>query len=313
MIRVEFIETLSRLLQDFPEEDRIDALKYYNDYFDDAGSENEQNVIEELESPEKVAMKIKADREDTEDGKEGGTEKTTEEASGKVTGENAAYSGAREQHDRENTYQYYQEDTYGEEKDNKIYQDNGTYDYESQEKKPWTNKWLKLAMIIAIVVIGFPIVIPLGAGILALIAGIVIAVFCLFAAIVIGFAAVVMVGVVLFAAGIGSLFANPGVGLAVLGAGLMVIAIGVIGTVVGVRLCIIVFPGIVRGIVYFKKTISQKGGGIRDEETLENILDRVWFYVSDRNHMLFGILGNGNEPDRYSTSISTWDQLGIRR
>ena len=120
--------------------------------------ENEQNVIEELESPEKVAMKIKADREDT--------------------------------------YQYYQEDTYGEEKDNKIYQDNGTYDYESQEKKPWTNKWLKLAMIIAIVVIGFPIVIPLGAGILALIAGIVIAVFCLFAAIVIGFAAVVMVGVV---------------------------------------------------------------------------------------------------------------------
>lgn len=212
MNRVEFMETLSRLLQDIPEEDRIDALKYYNDYFDDAGSENEQNVIEELESPEKVAMKIKAHREDT--------------------------------------YQYYQEDTYGEEKDNKIYQDNGTYDYESQEKKPWTNKWLKLAMIIAIVVIGFPIVIPLGAGILALIAGIVIAVFCLFAAIVIGFAAVVMVGVVLFAAGIGSLFANPGVGLAVLGAGLMVIAIGVIGTVVGVRLCIIVFPGIVRGIVY---------------------------------------------------------------
>ena len=238
MNRVEFMETLSRLLQDIPEEDRIDALKYYNDYFDDAGSENEQNVIEELESPEKVAMKIKADREDTEDGKEGGTEKTTEEAIG------------REKHDRENTYQYYQEDTYGEEKDNKIYQDNGTYDYESQEKKPWTNKWLKLAMIIAIVVIGFPIVIPLGAGILALIAGIVIAVFCLFAAIVIGFAAVVMVGVVLFAAGIGSLFANPGVGLAVLGAGLMVIAIGVIGTVVGVRLCIIVFPGIVRGIVY---------------------------------------------------------------
>ena len=200
------METLSRLLQDIPEEDRIDALKYYNDYFDDAGSENEQNVIEELESPEKVAMKIKADREDTEDGKEGGTEKITEEAIGKVTGENAAYSGAREQHDRENTYQYYQEDTYGEEKDNKIYQDNGTYDYESQEKKPWTNKWLKLAMIIA--------------------------------------------SVVLFAAGIGSLFANPGVGLAVLGAGLMVIAIGVIGTVVGVRLCIIVFPGIVRGIVY---------------------------------------------------------------
>ena len=31
MNRVEFMETLSRLLQDIPEEDRIDALKYYND------------------------------------------------------------------------------------------------------------------------------------------------------------------------------------------------------------------------------------------------------------------------------------------
>ena len=40
MNRVGFMETLSRLLQDIPEEDRIDALKYYNDYFDDAGSEN---------------------------------------------------------------------------------------------------------------------------------------------------------------------------------------------------------------------------------------------------------------------------------
>ncbi len=205
MNRIEFMETLSGLLMDIPEEDRIDALKYYNDYFDDAGSENEQKVIEELESPEKVAMKIKADREDT----------------------------------------------YKDEKDNKIYQDNGTYDYEeSRENKPWTNKWLKWAMIIAIVVIGFPIVIPLGIGLLALIAGIVIAVFCVFAAIVIAFVAVAVVGIMLFAMGIGCLFANPGVALGVFGAGLIVMVIGIIGTVIGVRLCMIVFPGIVRGIVY---------------------------------------------------------------
>lgn len=243
MNRIEFMETLSRLLMDIPEEDRIDALKYYNDYFDDAGSENEQKVIEELESPEKVAMKIKADREDTEDSKATGTEK--------ATGENAAYSGTKEQNDRENAYQYYQEDTYREEKDNKIYQDNGTYDYEeSRGNKPWTNKWLKWAMIIAIVVIGLPIVIPLGIGLVALIAGIVIAVFCVFAAIVIAFVSVAVVGIILFAMGIGCLFANPGVALAVFGAGLIVMVIGAIGTVIGVRLCTIVFPGIVRGIVY---------------------------------------------------------------
>ena len=71
MNRIEFMEELSGLLQDIPEEDRMDALNYYNDYFDDAGAENEKNVIDELESPEKVAAKIKADREDPEDGKAG--------------------------------------------------------------------------------------------------------------------------------------------------------------------------------------------------------------------------------------------------
>ena len=252
MNRIEFMEMLSGLLMDIPEEDRIDALKYYNDYFDDAGSENEQKVIEELESPEKVAMKIKADREDTEDSKAAGNENSIgKDTDGNATGENAAYSGTKEQNDRENAYQYYQEDTYREEKDNKIYQDNGTYDYEeSRENKPWTNKWLKWAMIIAIVVIGFPIVIPLGIGLLALIAGIVIAVFCTFAAIVIAFVSVAVVGIILFAMGIGCLFANPGVALGVFGAGLIVMVIGIIGTVIGVRLCMIVFPGIVRGIVY---------------------------------------------------------------
>ena len=50
MNRIEFMEELSGLLQDIPEEDRMDALNYYNDYFDDAGAENEKNVIDELES-----------------------------------------------------------------------------------------------------------------------------------------------------------------------------------------------------------------------------------------------------------------------
>ena len=114
MNRIEFMETLSRLLLDIPEEDRIDALKYYNDYFDDAGSENEQNVIEELESPEKVAMKIKADREDT------GTTEEYDTDTGKGQAERTSDSEYKAQTDTENTYQYYQEDRSGDEKDNKI-------------------------------------------------------------------------------------------------------------------------------------------------------------------------------------------------
>ena len=61
MSRQEFMEQLERLLTDIPEEERTEALTYYNGYFEDAGAENEANIIRELESPEKVAAIIKAD------------------------------------------------------------------------------------------------------------------------------------------------------------------------------------------------------------------------------------------------------------
>ena len=61
MNRVEFMQQLERLLMDIPEHDRLDAIAYYNDYFDEAGIENEAQVIRELGSPEKVATTIKMD------------------------------------------------------------------------------------------------------------------------------------------------------------------------------------------------------------------------------------------------------------
>ena len=39
MNRVEFMKQLERLLGDIPENDRLDAIAYYNDYFDEAGAE----------------------------------------------------------------------------------------------------------------------------------------------------------------------------------------------------------------------------------------------------------------------------------
>ncbi len=60
MSRKEFMQQLNRLLADIPESDRQDAIAYYNDYFDEAGPENEAEVIQELGSPGKVAATIKA-------------------------------------------------------------------------------------------------------------------------------------------------------------------------------------------------------------------------------------------------------------
>ena len=58
MNRQEFFRRLEYLLRGIPENERMDALAYYNDYFDDAGVENEQQVIRELGSPEAVAQMI---------------------------------------------------------------------------------------------------------------------------------------------------------------------------------------------------------------------------------------------------------------
>ena len=60
MNRKEFLDELAFLLQDIEDVEREEAIQYYQDYFDEAGVENEQQVINELGTPEKVAAIIKA-------------------------------------------------------------------------------------------------------------------------------------------------------------------------------------------------------------------------------------------------------------
>lgn len=54
MKREEFLKQLEQLLDGISEEEKADALAFYRSYFEDAGEENEESVIAELESPEKV-------------------------------------------------------------------------------------------------------------------------------------------------------------------------------------------------------------------------------------------------------------------
>lgn len=45
MGRWEFMRKLEELLSDISPSEREEALQYYNDYFNDAGRENEKEVI----------------------------------------------------------------------------------------------------------------------------------------------------------------------------------------------------------------------------------------------------------------------------
>ena len=79
MNRQEFLRQLESLLYAIPANERADALAYYNDYFDEAGIENEQSVIQELGSPQKVAQSI------IEDFRSSGYEQTYENTTGQYS------------------------------------------------------------------------------------------------------------------------------------------------------------------------------------------------------------------------------------
>lgn len=59
MSRWEFMRQLEELLSDIAPAEREEALQYYNDYFNDAGKENEQDVIQSLGTPQHVAQIVK--------------------------------------------------------------------------------------------------------------------------------------------------------------------------------------------------------------------------------------------------------------
>ncbi|MED3802657.1 DUF1700 domain-containing protein [Lysinibacillus xylanilyticus] len=61
MNRASFLKKLQGKLQRLPAHEIDAALAYYEEYFDEAGEENEQRVIQQLGSPSHVASQIMAD------------------------------------------------------------------------------------------------------------------------------------------------------------------------------------------------------------------------------------------------------------
>ena len=61
MSRKEFMEELQVLLGELPVEEREEALRYYESYFEEAGADQEQVVLEELGSAGRIATQILRD------------------------------------------------------------------------------------------------------------------------------------------------------------------------------------------------------------------------------------------------------------
>lgn len=219
MNRIEFMTQLAALLQDISVEERKEAMQYYNDYFDDAGEENEEQVVAELGSPKKVAATIKADL-----GNQDSREEYKEFSESGYT------------------------DTRFEQKESPA--GRGSYYYNDSQEQPHSNRTLKILLIIAIIIIGAPIVIPVGIAIIAVVLAGVIAVFSIFIALVAVSVALVVAGVTMFCVGIANLIPAVAIGLSLVGAGLILTVIGVVASVASIKLCAAAIPGVIRGIVW---------------------------------------------------------------
>lgn len=61
MNKEEFLQQFKKNLINISDTEKEDAVRYYTEYFEEAGEENEQKVIEELGSPVMLARKLSAE------------------------------------------------------------------------------------------------------------------------------------------------------------------------------------------------------------------------------------------------------------
>ena len=80
MSKQEFIRELENELKDMPEKEKSEAVQYYEEYFDEAGEENEEAVIQELGSPKRIAAMIRQDFVSSEEKQETYTEGESQDA-----------------------------------------------------------------------------------------------------------------------------------------------------------------------------------------------------------------------------------------
>ena len=230
MNRAEFMRQLESLLQTISATEREEALQYYNDYFDDAGAEEEARILTELGSPEQVARKIKAGlSDDASEFSEQGYRDTRFDGNGAAP---AASTSANSE--------------------------NGGNTHPKKE----LNLWKLLAIVLLCIVLG-PFVIPVGFGVLAVL-------FCLLLAVILTVAAVLVSGIVIFIAGIFvigvgliQLFTAPALGIATAGAGCLLTALGILLSLALLWIALKVVPVLVQGLVNLVRLPFRKAGVIR--------------------------------------------------
>ena len=219
MKREEFLKQLEQLLDGISEEEKADALAFYRSYFEDAGEENEESVIAELESPEKVAQSIK---------KNLGMEK-----------ENGSYGMPADQ--------------------NPEWNKNDDDMFVKSEEAPKEKKGGWSAAAIVLVVLTSPLWLTLLLVVASLLLSVFAILFGIAVAVVAVMASLVFAGFLLIGFGFSTLFTGGvAVGLGLTGAGLLVLGLGILAVLLVVWVSDVFLPWAVRGIIGLCKKPFEK-------------------------------------------------------
>lgn len=245
MSRVEFMNELVYLLQDIADSDREEALQYYEDYFDDAGEENEDAIIRELGSPERVAAIIKSgllgNDEDAGEFTEHGYEDWRFKQDYQVP--ERAYEQEKKQRNR--TYSY--GNPYSTEVDPK-------------PRRSGNNGLGKVLLIIAICLVAIPIIFPVAGGIFGVIFGILGGIFGIAVGMIGATFGGVLGGMATFVGGIIRIFTAPARGFFLCASGLLMMAFGFLAIAFAVFLITKVAPRFIHWVIgWFRRIFQRKG------------------------------------------------------
>ena len=266
MNRAEFMNRLTALLTDVSPTEREEAIQYYNDYFDDAGVENEESVIASLGTPEELARSIKAGLNDggntgefTEAGFKGYSESRQNEVMQTGQNDNASsgsYTDGQKSPYGQTSYGQragqspYGQTSYGQNAQGST--GNGT------QKKQMSGGMI--ALIVIAVILSSPLWIGLLGGLFGVVVGLLATLLSLFVAFMALGAALAGGGIALFIAGFATLFSAPFAGICLIGGGMVLFAIGLVFIWLMVLVIGTAVPALIRGVVKLCNRIFHRGG-----------------------------------------------------
>lgn len=243
MDRVDFMQQLESLLQNVAAAEREEAIQYYNDYFDDAGAENEQNVIEALGNPARVAENIKRDLIGNGYGEPQSRKAKASDRALMKSGDGEADRGENMETDAGTV-------TGGGTGTFRDWETPPRYHEAAGEPEPNDDGmpvWA-MALLVTVLVLASPVIFGLAVTVIS----VVFAFFVVWCSFVFSFGAVavafLLLLVVLVVVGLICCFTDPWVGMALTGGGLICGAVGLVFLMLTVGMAGVVTPAICRGI-----------------------------------------------------------------